>query len=45
MVSGQWAVLEIDLSAFTWEYISVIKIQAGNAATAGEIYIQKIELA
>jgi hypothetical protein len=45
MVSGQWAVLEIDLSAFTWEYISVIKVQAGDGNTAGEIYIQKIELA
>jgi hypothetical protein len=37
--------LEIDLSAFTWEYISVIKVQAGDGNTAGEIYIQKIELA
>ena len=45
MVSGQWAVLEIDLSEFSWDYISVVKLQAGNAATAGEIYIQKIEIA
>jgi hypothetical protein len=45
MVSGQWAVLEIDLSEFSWDYISVIKLQAGDGNTAGEIYIQKIELA
>jgi hypothetical protein len=45
MVSGQWAVLEIDLSKFSWDYISVVKLQAGDGNTAGEIYIQKIELA
>jgi hypothetical protein len=45
MVSGQWAILEIDLSEFAWEYISVIKLQAGDAATAGEIYIKEIKLA
>ena len=44
MTSGQWAVLEIDLSEFEWEYISVIKIQAGEPSTAGEIYIKVIEI-
>ena len=45
MTAGQWATLEIDLSEFTWEYISVVKLQAGNPATAGEIYIKEIKLA
>ena len=45
MTAGQWAVLEIDLSAFTWDYVSVIKVQAGDSATAGEIYIKQMELA
>ena len=45
MVSGQWATLEIDLADFKYDYISVVKLQAGAAATAGEIYIQEIKLA
>ena len=42
MTAGQWAVLEMDLSEFAWEYISVVKLQAGDAATAGEMYIKEI---
>ena len=44
MSAGQWATLEIDISAFGFDYISVIKIQAGDAGTAGEIYIKDITL-
>ena len=44
MTAGQWAVLEIDLSEFNWEYISVVKVHAGDSATAGEIYIKEISL-
>ena len=42
MVSGQWAVLEIDLTEFAYDYISVVKLQAGDSATAGEMYIKEI---
>ncbi|MBR2384476.1 MAG: hypothetical protein IKA99_02590, partial [Clostridia bacterium] len=45
MTSGQWAVLEIDLSEFDWEYVSVVKLQAGEATTAGEVYVKEIEVA
>ena len=45
MTSGQWAVLEIDLTEFEWEYISVVKLQAGDAETAGEVYVKEIEVA
>ena len=44
MTSGQWATLEIDLADFAYKYVSVVKLQAGNPATAGEIYIKEITL-
>lgn len=44
MTSGQWATLSIDISSFAYDYISVVKLQAGSGDTAGEMYIKSIEL-
>ena len=44
MVSGQWATLSVDISAFPYDFLSVVKLQAGNGNTAGEMYIKSIEV-
>ncbi len=44
MASGQWATLLIDISDYAYDYISVVKIFAGEASTAGEIWIKSIEV-
>ena len=44
MVSGQWATLSIDISAFPYDFLSVVKLQAGNGNTAGEMWIKSIEV-
>ena len=44
MTSGQWATLSIDISAFAYDFLSVIKLQAGDGNTAGEMYIKSIEV-
>jgi len=44
MTSGQWATLSVDISAFTYDFLSVVKLQAGDGNTAGEMYIKSIEV-
>lgn len=44
MTSGQWATLSVDISAFPYDFISVIKLQAGNGDTAGEMWIKSMEV-
>jgi len=44
MTSGQWATLSIDISEFAYDFLSVVKLQAGDGNTAGEMYIKSIEV-
>jgi hypothetical protein len=44
MVSGQWATLSVDISAFPYDFLSVVKLQAGNGNTAGEMWIKSMEV-
>ena len=43
MKSGEWAVMEIDLSDFQWEYISLIRIQ--RSGTLADLYVRAIIVA
>ena len=43
MKSGEWAVIEIDLSDFQWEYISLIRIQ--RSGTLADLYVRAIIVA
>lgn len=43
MKSGEWAVMEIDLSDFAWEYISLIRIQ--RSGTLADLYVRAIIVA
>lgn len=43
MQSGEWAVMEIDLSDFAWEYISLIRIQLSQ--NPADLYVRAIIVA